>query len=55
VVSGESDRIVTPADGRAFAAALGKARFEPIAEAGHLPHLEQPERTLAAVDRYLAG
>jgi pimeloyl-ACP methyl ester carboxylesterase len=28
------------------------ARFEPIAEAGHLPHLEQPERVLDAIHRF---
>jgi pimeloyl-ACP methyl ester carboxylesterase len=41
-VWGASDRVVTPAYGRAYA------------EAGHLPHLEQPAATLAAIDRFLA-
>jgi pimeloyl-ACP methyl ester carboxylesterase len=54
VLWGESDRIVTPAYGRAFAAALGDARFEQIAAAGHLPHIEQPDATFAVLDRYLA-
>ena len=54
VLWGESDRVVTPAYGRAFAAELPKARFETIAEAGHLPHLERPEATFAAIDRFLA-
>jgi pimeloyl-ACP methyl ester carboxylesterase len=51
VLWGESDGIVTPAYGRAYAAAIPGARFESIAEAGHHPHLEQPE---AFVDRVAA-
>ncbi|HEX4461668.1 MAG TPA: alpha/beta hydrolase [Polyangia bacterium] len=55
VVWGASDRIITPAYGRALAAAFGNARFELVAEAGHLPHLEQPARTLAAIEPMLAS
>ncbi|MER5730718.1 alpha/beta hydrolase [Streptomyces sp. NPDC002138] len=51
---GESDRIVTPAYGAAYAAAFADARLEVIAEAGHLPQIEQPDATLAAIDAYLA-
>jgi pimeloyl-ACP methyl ester carboxylesterase len=43
VLWGESDGIVSPAYGRAYAAAIPGARFESIAAAGHHPHLEQPE------------
>ncbi|WP_435229037.1 alpha/beta fold hydrolase [Streptomyces sp. Tue6028] len=53
VLWGESDRIVTPAYGRALAAALPHARFEAVPEAGHLPHLERPAATFAALDAYL--
>ena len=55
VLWGESDRIVTPAYGRAFADALPDGRFEIIPRAGHLPHMEQPEATFAAIDRFHAG
>lgn len=55
VLWGESDGIFTPGYGRAYAAQLGNARFELVAEAGHLPQLEQPERTLGAIDRFLAA
>jgi pimeloyl-ACP methyl ester carboxylesterase len=51
VLWGERDGIVTPDYGRAYAAAIPGARFEAIAAAGHVPHLEQPEiveRTLRA-------
>ncbi|MEU8575213.1 alpha/beta fold hydrolase [Streptomyces asoensis] len=54
VLWGESDRICTPAYGKEYAASLGNARFALVAEAGHLPHLEQPERTFALVDAFAA-
>ncbi|OQR65601.1 alpha/beta hydrolase [Streptomyces maremycinicus] len=54
VVWGESDRIVTPAYGRAVADAVPGARFVEIQAAGHLPHLEAPEATWAAIDQFLS-
>ncbi|GGQ64633.1 alpha/beta fold hydrolase [Streptomyces asoensis] len=54
VLWGESDRICTPAYGKEYAASLGNGRFAVVAEAGHLPHLEQPARTLALVDAFAA-
>ncbi|MFB9581057.1 alpha/beta fold hydrolase [Streptomyces goshikiensis] len=50
---GAGDRIVTPAYGAAYAAAFGNARLHVIPEAGHLPHIEQPEAVFALVDEYL--
>jgi pimeloyl-ACP methyl ester carboxylesterase len=44
VVWGESDRVVTPDYGRAYAAAFPKGRFELISECGHMPQIEQPQR-----------
>ena len=44
VVWGESDRVVTPAYGRAVAASFPNARFELIAQCGHMPQIEQPAR-----------
>ncbi|MEU6221045.1 alpha/beta hydrolase [Streptomyces sp. NPDC047022] len=52
---GESDRIVTPAYGAAYAAAFGDGRFEVVPGAGHMPQIEQPEATLALIDAFLAG
>jgi pimeloyl-ACP methyl ester carboxylesterase len=40
---GAQDRIVTPDYGRAYAAAIPGAQFALIDQAGHFPHLEQPE------------
>ncbi|MEU8515740.1 alpha/beta fold hydrolase [Kitasatospora sp. NPDC048722] len=55
VLWGESDRIVTPAYGAAYADAFGDGRFELIAGAGHLPQIEQPEATFALIDAHLHG
>ncbi|PRY10045.1 alpha/beta fold hydrolase [Kineococcus rhizosphaerae] len=55
VLFGESDRVVTPAHGRAVATAVPGARFAEVPAAGHLPHLENPEGTWALVDGFLAG
>jgi pimeloyl-ACP methyl ester carboxylesterase len=40
---GAQDRVVTPDYGRAYAAAIPGSRFALIDQAGHFPHLEQPE------------
>lgn len=53
VLFGESDRIVTPAHGRAVAAAIPGAEFAVVPEAGHLPHLENPAATWALLDPFL--
>jgi pimeloyl-ACP methyl ester carboxylesterase len=52
VVWGESDRVILPEYGRAYAQAFPNARFELIAEAGHLPQIEQPERLLPLVRQF---
>ncbi|MEU2339287.1 alpha/beta hydrolase [Streptomyces sp. NPDC013172] len=53
VIWGESDRIVTPAYGAAYAKAFPQGRFEPIPEAGHLPHLERPDVTAELIEAEL--
>ncbi|MDQ0913414.1 pimeloyl-ACP methyl ester carboxylesterase [Streptomyces canus] len=50
---GESDRIVTPAYGAAYADAFGDGRLEVVPKAGHLPQIEQPEATFALIDAHL--
>jgi pimeloyl-ACP methyl ester carboxylesterase len=49
VIWGEADRMIPVEHGRAYAKAIPGARFMLIAEAGHLPQLETPDRLLAAV------
>ncbi|RFA10486.1 alpha/beta hydrolase [Subtercola boreus] len=54
VVFGESDRVVTPAYGRAVSDSITAAEFVEVPAAGHLPHLENPEATWALIDPFLA-
>ncbi|MBM2623793.1 alpha/beta fold hydrolase [Actinoplanes sp. LDG1-06] len=49
VVWGESDGIVSPAYGRAYADAIPGAEFTLLPRAGHLPQLEAPERLPSAI------
>jgi pimeloyl-ACP methyl ester carboxylesterase len=53
VLWGASDRIVTPAYGRAYSALIPGARFELIEGAGHYPEIEQPAAFADAVARFL--
>ncbi|HXO06634.1 MAG TPA: alpha/beta hydrolase [Solirubrobacteraceae bacterium] len=55
VIWGESDQIAPEPYGRAYAASFPNGRFEPIREAGHLPHLEQPEQVVEAIRRFADG
>ncbi|MEV0002759.1 alpha/beta hydrolase [Micromonospora sp. NPDC050980] len=50
LLCGESDRIVTPTYGAAYAAAFGDGRLVVVPEAGHLPHTENPAATLSHLD-----
>ena len=55
VVWGASDRLVSPAYGRAYAAAIPGAQFTEIAAAGHYPYLEQPTTFVDVVESFLSG
>jgi pimeloyl-ACP methyl ester carboxylesterase len=52
VIWGQSDKIAPEPYGRAYAASFPDGRFEPIPEAGHLPHLEQPGQVLRAIHHF---
>jgi pimeloyl-ACP methyl ester carboxylesterase len=52
VVWGQSDRVVTPTYGRAWAQAIPNARFELIPECGHMAQLEKPAELLALVRQF---
>ena len=52
---GASDRIVSAEYLERYAALIPNARIETIAEAGHLPQVEQPAATAANVLRFLNG
>ncbi|MFZ4185265.1 alpha/beta fold hydrolase [Streptomyces pseudogriseolus] len=49
VLWGESDRLVTPQYGRAYAAAIPMATFTPLPRTGHMPQVETPEELLGTL------
>ena len=49
VLWGESDRIVDPGYGKAYAAAIPLATFTLLPRTGHLPQVETPEELLGAL------
>lgn len=49
VLWGDSDRIVTPDYGRAFANAIPGAKFELLKDTGHLPQIESPLQLIDAI------
>jgi pimeloyl-ACP methyl ester carboxylesterase len=49
VLWGESDRIVDPEYGRAYAAAIPASTFTLLPRTGHLPQVETPEELLGAL------
>lgn len=51
---GAQDRIVRPDYGRAYAAAIPGARFALVDQAGHFPHLEQPDAFACSVLSFAA-
>ena len=55
VAWGESDGIVTPTYGRAFAGMIAGSRFEVLRKAGHHPEVEQPEALAGLIGSFLEG
>ena len=55
VIHGAADTMVPLAHGEAYAAGLGNARLEVIEDAGHSPHLEQPDEVAVLVTGFLDG
>jgi pimeloyl-ACP methyl ester carboxylesterase len=53
VLWGDSDGIVTPDYGRAYAAAIPTATFQLLSNAGHLPQIETPDQVLTAVRNFV--
>ena len=53
LVWGAKDRLVSPAYGEDFQAAIAGSRLEVIKAAGHLPHLEQFEKTQSVITEFL--
>jgi pimeloyl-ACP methyl ester carboxylesterase len=53
LVWGAQDRLVHPDYGSDFAGLIAGARLELVDDAGHLPQLEQPERTIGLITDFL--
>jgi hypothetical protein len=49
VLWGDSDQIVDPDYGRAYAAAIPAARFHLLKDTGHMPQIETPDQLLHAI------
>jgi len=52
VLWGSDDRFISQAHAKEFAARIPRATLRQIEGAGHLPHLEQPERVSEAIEKF---
>ena len=55
IIWGRNDKLVPVVYADAFAARIADSRVAVIDHAGHVPQLEQPDQTLAAIMPFLAG
>jgi len=55
ILCGEHDRIVKPWQGQKLSRAIAGSRLVTIADCGHNPHEELPEKTFGLVRAFLAG
>jgi pimeloyl-ACP methyl ester carboxylesterase len=55
VLAGDQDQIIPPAKAKAMAAAVRTATLTTVANAGHMPMLEQPEATTTAIRDFLSA
>jgi len=55
ILAGEKDAIIPPTKAEAMASALPSATLVMVANAGHMPMLEQPEATTTAMSKFLAA
>ncbi len=55
IVWGKSDGIIAAAYAQEFAKRIAGSRVEMVENAGHLPHLEQPDAVVKTVHAFLGG
>ena len=53
VLWGQSDQLADAAYGQAYALAIPGAIYQPLEQTGHLPQLESPEMTAAAIGEFV--
>jgi pimeloyl-ACP methyl ester carboxylesterase len=54
LLAGEHDQIIPPAKSQALAAAVPGVTLVMVEKAGHMPMLEEPVRTTAAIREFLS-
>jgi len=55
VIAGDQDQIIPPAKAKAMASAVSGATLTTVANAGHMPMLEQPQATTTAIRHFLGA
>jgi pimeloyl-ACP methyl ester carboxylesterase len=55
ILRGADDRFIPPSHAKAFAQRIPGATLGTIPDAGHLPHLEQPDRFCEAIAGFVTG
>jgi pimeloyl-ACP methyl ester carboxylesterase len=55
IIWGTADKVIAPAYAREFADRISNTRVELIDDAGHLPHLEQPQEVAQLVSGFLSA
>lgn len=55
ILWGGRDRLIPPENGERFRRDIANSRFVLFDDLGHVPHEEDPDRTVAAVKSFLAG
>jgi pimeloyl-ACP methyl ester carboxylesterase len=54
ILWGRQDRILGTKDASKFVAAIGQSQLQWVENCGHVPHLEKPEETAAAIGAFIA-
>ena len=55
IIAGNEDQIIAPAKAQAMASSIRGATLATIENAGHMPMLEQPQATTAAIRKFMGG
>ena len=55
IVWGKDDKLVSSAYAEEFGRRIANSRVEVLEDCGHIPQLEQPEKTLALVADFFGG